>query len=178
MINKECRFSLAFFCFRNDNMKEKKTEFLRMFNSFEEITPELIIEYGFKGILVDLDDTLVEHNYPVPTVEVKAWLESMKKNRIPVCIISNNQKKRMMSFVQDLDVGYFYNAFKPRTHVINSAVGVMNIKRENAVLIGDQLFTDIKAANKAGIQAFLVKPIGQNSTLFIKLKRILERKII
>ena len=147
------------------------------FDSFKDITPDILKEYDIQGMLVDLDDTLVTHNYPVPDENVRAWLKQMEQANIPVCIISNNQKKRMMSFIKDLNVGYFYNSFKPRTHVIESALGVMNIKRKNAVLIGDQLFTDILAANRANIKAFLVKPVGTKSTIFIKIKRYIERKI-
>jgi HAD superfamily phosphatase (TIGR01668 family) len=159
-------------------MKVTNTEFLRAFNSYKDITPEIIKQFHINGILIDLDDTLVPHNYPVPDESVKLWLEIINKEGIPVCIISNNQKKRMMSFIKDLNVGYFYNSFKPRTHVIDLALGVMNIRRDEAVLIGDQLFTDILAANRSEIKAFLVKPIGNKSTLFIKLKRFIERKIL
>lgn len=159
-------------------MKVTNTKFLRAFNSYKDITPEIIKQFHINGILIDLDDTLVPHNYPVPDENVKSWIEILNQEGIPVCIISNNQKKRMMSFIKDLNVGYFYNSFKPRTHVIDLALGVMNIRRDEAVLIGDQLFTDILAANKSGIKAFLVKPIGNKSTLFIKLKRFIERKIL
>ena len=158
-------------------MKESYPKYLRAFKYFKDITPNILKEYDIRGILVDLDDTLVTHNYPIPNEDVLLWLKQMKQEGIPVCIISNNQKKRMMSFIKNLDVGYFYNSFKPRTHVVESALGVMNINRENAVLIGDQLFTDIRAANRANIKSFLVKPVGTKSTLFIKIKRYIERKI-
>ena len=159
-------------------MKDKTPEITRAFDSLKDITPQILKEYNIKGILTDLDDTLVTHNYPIPTEEVKTWLSTLKKEGIGVCLISNNQKKRMMSFVKDIDVGYFYNAFKPRIHVINSAVSVLNLKKDEVVFIGDQLFTDVRAANRAEIRAFLVKPIGTKSTLFIKFKRKLERKIL
>ncbi len=159
-------------------MKDKTPEFLRSFNSFKEITPQILKEYNIKGILTDLDDTLVTHNYPTPTEDVITWIENLKKENISVCFISNNQKKRVLGFAKSLDVGYFYNAFKPRIHAIESALAVMNIQKNESVFIGDQLFTDIKAANRAGVQAFLVKPVGNKSTLFIKIKRKFERKIL
>ena len=159
-------------------MKDKTPDFLRSFDSFKEITPQILKEYKIKGILTDLDDTLVTHNYPTPNIDVLDWLDKLRKEGIPLCIISNNQKKRVTGFVKDIDIGYFYNAFKPRTHTIETALSVMNIKKEEAVFIGDQLFTDIRAANRAGISAFLVKPLGTKSTLFIKLKRKLERKML
>ncbi len=159
-------------------MKNTTPHFLQAFDSYKDITPQLLEKYCIHGILVDLDDTLVTHNFPTPDENVRLWLNQMKQGGIRVCIISNNQKKRMMSFVADLDIGYFYNSFKPRIHVIQSALGVMNIKKEEAAVIGDQIFTDILAANRAGIKAFLVKPVGSKSTLFIKLKRYFERNFL
>lgn len=159
-------------------MKDKTPVFFRSFNSFLEITPQILKEYNIKGILTDLDDTLITHNYPTPTQEVITWIETLRKENISICLISNNQKKRVWGFTKTLDVGYFYNSFKPRTHVIESAFAVMNLSKDETVFIGDQLFTDIKAANRAGVRAFLVKPLGTKSTLFIKLKRKFERKIL
>lgn len=159
-------------------MKEKTPEFLRSFNSFKEITPQIIKEYNIKGIITDLDDTLVTHNFPTPTEDVKIWVDSLNKENIPICLISNNQKKRVYGFAKHLNVGYFYNSFKPRIHVIKTALEVMNISKDEAIFIGDQLFTDIKAANRAGVSAFLVKPLGNKSTLYIKIKRKFERKIL
>lgn len=159
-------------------MKEKTPEFLMSFDSFKDITPQVLKQYNIKGILTDLDDTLVPHNYPTPNDEVSAWLKTLAEEGIPLCIISNNRKKRTLSFVKGLNIGYFYNAFKPRIYTIQTALCVMNLNKEEVVFIGDQLFTDIRAANRANISAFLVKPVGNKSTLFIKLKRKFERKIL
>ena len=157
----------------------KKQDFTptRVFGHFSEITPDILAEYGIKGILTDLDDTLVTHNFPIPSEDVMAWLETMSKSNIPVCIVSNNRKKRTETFTENLNIGFFYNSFKPNKHALEKGCCVMNITPDEAVFIGDQLFTDIKAAKNAGVKSFLVKPLGDKATLFIKIKRIFEKEV-
>ena len=148
----------------------------REFRHFSEITPEVLAEYGIKGIMTDLDDTLVEHNYPTPKDDVLYWLGSLERAGIKICIVSNNRRHRVMSFTKDLNIGIFCNSMKPSPRPLYRAMEVMGISPDEAVFIGDQLFTDIKGANNAGIKSFLVKPIGNKATLFIKFKRYLEKR--
>lgn len=156
--------------------KKELPKATREFRHFSEITPEILSEYGIKGIMTDLDDTLVEHNYPTPKEDVLLWLESLKKAGIPICIVSNNRRRRAMSFIKDLHMGVFYNSMKPSPRPLYRAMSVMGISPDEAVFIGDQLFTDIEAANNAGIKSFLVDPIGNKATLFIKFKRHFEKR--
>ncbi|MBQ6809147.1 MAG: YqeG family HAD IIIA-type phosphatase [Clostridia bacterium] len=148
----------------------------RVFRHFSEITPEILSEYGIKGIMTDLDDTLVEHNYPTPKEDVLLWLESIEKAGIPICIVSNNRRRRVLSFIKSLNLGIFHNSMKPSPRPIYKAMEVMGITPEESVFVGDQLFTDIKGANNAGIKSFLVDPIGNKATLFIRFKRRLEKR--
>ncbi len=148
----------------------------REFRHFSEITPEVLNEYGIKGIMTDLDDTLVEHNYPDPKADVLLWLDALKQAGIPICIVSNNRRRRVLGFIKNLEMGIFYNSLKPSPRPLYRAMEVMGISPEEAVFIGDQLFTDIEGANRAGIKSFLVDPIGNKATLFIKFKRRLEKR--
>lgn len=148
----------------------------REFHHFSEITPEVLNEYGIRGIMTDLDDTLVEHNYPSPKEDVLLWLNGLEAAGIPICIISNNRRRRVLSFIKDLHIGIFHNSMKPSPKPLFKAIEVMGILPEESVFIGDQLFTDIRGANNAGIKSFLVDPIGNKATLFIKFKRRLEKR--
>ena len=148
------------------------------FDSYHQITLEVLQNYGIKGILSDLDDTIVSHNYPKPDSQAEQWFSMLEKNGFKICLISNNRKKRVAGFVQDLKIGYFCNSFKPSVHTVDTALAVMNITKDEAVFIGDQLFTDIRMANRAEIRSFLVKPVGNKATLFIRIKRVFERKIL
>ena len=152
--------------------KKELPKATREFRHFSEITPEILKQYGIKGIMTDLDDTLVEHNYPTPKDDVLKWLNSIEAAGIPICIVSNNRRRRVLSFVKNLNIGIFHNSMKPSPRPLYRAMAVMNIAPDEAVFIGDQLFTDIQGANNAGIKSFLVDPIGDKATLFIKFKRI------
>lgn len=148
----------------------------RNFRKFNEITPQVLNEYGIKGVITDLDDTLVEHNFPFPGDDVLLWLNDLDRAGIHVCIISNNRRRRVLGFIRNLNVGVFYNSMKPSPKSLYRAMAVMGVSLEETVIIGDQLFTDIKAAYNAGIKSFLVEPVGEKSTLFIKIKRYFEKR--
>lgn len=156
--------------------KGKLPEATREFRRFTDITPEILKEYGIKGIMTDLDDTLVEHNYPTPTPQVLQWFSEMEAAGIPICIVSNNRRRRVLGFVEGLNVGIFHNALKPSPKPLSRAAAVMGVDIKDTVFIGDQLFTDIKGANRAGMRSFLVEPMGNKATLFIKFKRRLEKR--
>lgn len=156
--------------------KKDLPEATREFRHFSEISPTVLSEYGIKGIMIDLDDTLVEHNYPTPKEDVLLWLENLNNAGIPICIVSNNRRRRVLSFIENLNMGIFHNSMKPSPRPLYRAMEVMGISPEEAVFIGDQLFTDIEGANRAGIKSFLVDPIGDKATLFIKFKRRLEKR--
>lgn len=162
--------------------KDKKTkdyllEPTEKFARFSDILPEALKKYGIKGVLIDLDDTLVTHNCLIPGDDVTEWLNILRKQGYYVCIVSNNHKKRTTAFAEKLDIGFLYDSFKPAKFNIYKALHILNVKPEEAVFIGDQLFTDVKVANTCGLESFLVNPIGNRSTLFIKFKRIFEKKL-
>lgn len=54
----------------------------------------------------------------------------------------------------------------------------MGTTKENTVFIGDQLFTDILGAKRAGIYTYLVRPIAAHEEIQIVLKRKLERIVL
>ena len=147
------------------------------FETVLDISPAVLEKYGIRGIVTDLDDTLSEHGSPDPSGETVKWLEKMKEIKMPVCIVSNNTRRRTAPFADKIGVGYFCNAMKPSTRCVELALAVMGVERNEAVFVGDQLFTDVKTAHKAGIKSFLVRPVGNKTTLFIKLKRLVEARM-
>ncbi len=143
---------------------------------YTEVTPEFLAENGIKGILTDLDSTLTEHDCPNPDMELLGWVEQMKNAGIPICIVSNNKTRRVAPFARKIGAGYLCNAWKPHRPALKVALSVIGCDKNNAVFIGDQLYTDIKGAVKMGMKSVLVKPIGEKTTAYIKFKRMLERK--
>ena len=136
--------------------------------SILDIHPKDLQEKGIKGIITDLDNTLVEWDRPNATPRVIKWFEEMKKNQIKVTIVSNNNEERVKSFSDPLDIALaFHRATKQ-----------MNIKKEETVVIGDQLLTDVLGGNRGGFHTILVVPVAQTDGMATKFNRMVERKIL
>lgn len=138
---------------------------------------------GYRGILFDIDNTLVPHN-AMSDERSRALLEELRRTGFSVCFVSNNKEPRVADFAAELhvdglpDVIYVYKAGKPKKWGYYNAMRKMKTTPQNTVFVGDQLFTDIWGANNARIHSILVKPIDKKEEIQIVLKRILERPIL
>ncbi len=146
--------------------------------SILDINPKDLQEKGIKGIITDLDNTLVEWDRPNATPRVIKWFEEMKKNQIKVTIVSNNNEKRVKSFSDPLDIAFIFRAKKPLSLAFHRAAKQMNIKKEEIVVIGDQLLTDVLGGNRGGFHTILVVPVAQTDGIATKFNRMVERKIL
>lgn len=142
------------------------------------ISSEQLAERGIKGIITDLDNTLVEWNRPNPTPQLIKWIENMRKNNIQVTIVSNNNQNRVKSFSDPLQIPYIFQAKKPMGRAFQKALSQMNIKREETVVIGDQLLTDVLGGNRKGFHTILVVPVSQTDGIMTKLNRFVERRLL
>ncbi|MDR1567491.1 MAG: YqeG family HAD IIIA-type phosphatase [Streptococcaceae bacterium] len=141
-----------------------------------EIQPEDFIRHGFKAVLVDLDNTLIAWNNPDGTPELRAWLTLMKQENLPVVVVSNNNFKRVKKAVAPFDINFISRAMKPFHFGIIRAIKQLKLSQAEVVFIGDQLMTDIHAANRAGIKSILVKPLVKSDAWVTKLNRARERR--
>ncbi len=141
-----------------------------------DIDEKLLQELKIKAILLDIDNTLSPHKAQEPFADVPAWLEKIKKLNIKMLILSNRSNvQNVDDFAKKLNLEYVANAKKPFQWGFKKAIGILNFPRENILLAGDQIFTDILGANIAGIKSVLVEPQdNKNESLFIKAKRFFE----
>ena len=140
----------------------------------------MLLKMGMEAVVLDIDNTLVPHNEPEPTEEVREFLTDMRKHGIKICVVSNNSKDRVEPFCKKLDIEYFvYSAFLPAAYGYVKAAEKMGMKPEKTAAIGDQIFTDIWGGNRAGCVTMLVKPIKLgNEGDFIALKRKMEKIVL
>lgn len=138
---------------------------------------EKLYESGIRGLLYDIDNTLVEHDADATEQAVKL-MERLKKIGFSVMLLSNNDEERVARFNREIQVGYIYKAGKPSPRNYIRAMERMKTDCTNTVFIGDQLFTDIWGAKRAGICTYLVKPIAKHEEIQIVLKRRLERIVL
>lgn len=146
--------------------------------SIYEINPQDLKNKGIKGIITDLDNTLVEWDRPLATPELITWFEEMKRNDIKVTIVSNNKEVRVKAFADPLNIPFIFRAKKPMTKAFKHAVELMGIQKEQAVVIGDQLLTDVFGGNRSGFHTILVVPVAQTDGWATKLNRRIERRIL
>lgn len=149
----------------------------RTADSSYDIDYEKLYRDGYRGLLFDIDNTLVEHgaNATPRAIELFARL---KKIGFQTCLISNNSEARVSRFNKNINANYIYKANKPFTKSYIKATKLMGTRVDNTVFVGDQLFTDVYGANCIGMMSYLVKPIGPKEEIQIVLKRKLERIVL
>ncbi|MCD8330647.1 MAG: YqeG family HAD IIIA-type phosphatase, partial [Lachnospiraceae bacterium] len=138
---------------------------------------ERLAERGVRGILFDIDNTLVPHG-AAATPEAVALFRHLHALGLATCLISNNQEPRVEPFAKTVNSSFLCDAHKPAAARYRRACQIMGVRPEEAVFVGDQLFTDIFGANRAGIRSILVQPIHPKEEIQIVLKRRLERPIL
>lgn len=136
-----------------------------------------LYEKGYRGILFDIDNTLVEHGKDA-TKEAISLFQSLKEIGYTYCLISNNKEERVKRFNQEIQAEYIFKANKPFVKNYYKAMELMKTNSKNTIFVGDQLFTDVWGANKVGMETFLVKPIDPKEEIQIVLKRYLERIVL
>ena len=149
-----------------------------MFNTFDEATVEFLVANKIKGVILDIDNTLEPYEHPHPGEHVKKWLADLRDAGIGAAFVSNNDKERVELFNAELGLPAYYKAKKPFKKNLLRAMNDIGSTKENTVLMGDQVFTDVWAARNAGIKAILVPPINDKKDFFTKLKRVFEKPII
>ncbi len=149
-----------------------------MIDAIYKVTPEQLKRHGIKAVLTDLDNTLIAWNNPDGTEELRQWLKEMKAAEIPVVVVSNNSAQRVERAIEKFDVDYVARALKPLAKGVNEACRKLNIEKEAIVMIGDQLMTDIKAANSAGIRSVLVRPVVETDSWKTQFNRFMERRVM
>ena len=148
------------------------------FNVFSDATAEFLLSIGVKGIVLDVDNTLEPYENPLPGDHVKAWISTLRENGISAAIVSNNGGKRINLFNSELGLPVYYKAKKPFKRNVLNAMRDMGTVKENTILMGDQVFTDVWAAHNTGIRAILVPPINYKKDILTKFKRLLEKTIL
>lgn len=132
---------------------------------------------GYRGVIFDIDNTLVPHGAPADQRSIEHF-EKLKDMGFQCMLLSNNKEPRVKMFYEDVHVPYIYKAGKPGVKNYIKACELMGLKKEETFFVGDQLFTDVWGAKRAGIKAILVKPIHPKEEIQIVLKRYLEKIVL
>ena len=150
----------------------------RMFDKFDDITPEFLLSQGITALLIDIDNTLAPYEQDLPDERILTWFSALRAAGISATLVSNNHRERVELFNRDLGLPAYADCGKPKTKNLVLAIEKMGATLENSASIGDQLLTDALAAHLLGIPAYIVPPIKDKKNLFFRFKRWLEKPYV
>jgi len=148
------------------------------FDDVYAITPEFMKQNGINALICDIDNTLEPYEEPVPTPHLLEWIKTMEASGVRFSFVSNNHADRVELFNKELGFYAKADSGKPSVKALKEAMAHMKTSKENTVMLGDQVFTDVFAGKRFGLRAILVKPIRDKRTLFFRFKRWLEIPVL
>lgn len=146
-------------------------------SSTYQIPFEQLYSDGYRGILFDIDNTLVEHGAPADERSTELFLR-LRNIGYKTVVISNNKEPRVKQFADAVGSEYIYKAGKPLIKNYLKAMEMMETDKAGTLFVGDQIFTDIWGARSTGLFTYLVRPIDKKEEIQIILKRYLEKIIL
>ncbi len=146
--------------------------------SIYELDVEKLHNDGVKGLIFDLDNTILAWNSVMLPQDVISYFETLHVSGFKICIVSNNAKTRVLDMAKVLGIPAISKAIKPRRKAFRRAMNIMGTNSSNTAVIGDQLFTDILGGNRLGLQTILISPINRKEFIGTKLVRRVERVIL
>lgn len=147
-------------------------------NNIFEIDADHLKSLGIKGIITDMDNTLVPWSDRTVYPRLAEWFANLKGKGFKVFIVSNNSKDRGGQLARELDIPAIWYAIKPRRRAFRKALEQMRLSPEEVAVVGDQIFTDVLGGNRLGLYTIHVTPISEKEFISTKLMRMLERFIL
>ncbi len=149
------------------------------FDSITQIHRQWLKGQEIYTMLLDVDCTLKYYRSKTILPDVAAWLSRKQNQGFQFCLVSNGRRGRIERLADELDMPFLAPAYKPFPSSCKRAMRMLHLDPQYTALIGDQVFTDVVAANLAGIRSILVKPLRpQEEPIFARVKRPFERIVL
>ncbi|MBR4387844.1 MAG: YqeG family HAD IIIA-type phosphatase [Prevotella sp.] len=132
---------------------------------------------GYRAILFDIDNTLVAHGAD-STEEIDELFRKIHATGLKTLLLSNNNVQRIQRFNQNIGTAYIQEAGKPNPSCYLKALEMLGVEKQEAIVVGDQIFTDIYGANRAGLASILVKYIGFYKREWKGYTRYIEKAVL
>ncbi|MDW7677954.1 MAG: YqeG family HAD IIIA-type phosphatase [Bacillota bacterium] len=147
-------------------------------DTLQDIPLQQLKHKGIKGLLIDIDNTLVAWDAPEPAEPIRRWVRNAHRMGFQVVLVSNNKTGRVKTVSDFLNVHGMAGAKKPTTGVLKKAMRLMKLTRPETAIIGDQIFTDVLGGNRLGITTILVTPMKSREFWWTSLVRPVERRVL
>jgi HAD superfamily phosphatase (TIGR01668 family) len=143
-----------------------------------EIDLDSLYERGVRGLILDLDNTLVEWNRAEIRPEVRAWVEAARRRGMRLCLVSNAFRgRRVRAVAEALEIQVVVQAMKPFPRAFRKALAMLGTEAGRTCAIGDQVFTDMLGANWLGLVTALLAPLAARESPHTRAIRLLERPL-
>jgi uncharacterized protein len=144
-------------------------------SSVLNLTPDLLARHQIKGLVLDVDDTIVPIGIGIAPPELILWIQQIKEI-VPVWLVTNNPNQvRIGAIADSLSLPYFLSAGKPSRRKLRQAIAAMKMEPARVAMVGDRVFTDVLAGNRMGMFTILIEPIiGADSSVGFNLIRNVE----
>lgn len=161
---------------RGEFMLLKKLVPSRKVDTVFQIPLEELWSQGIRGIITDLDNTLVGARVALATPELAEWLKNVQQRGFQIVIVSNNNRTRVSAFAEPVLLPFIHSARKPSNRSFLRAMEQMKLRPDQIVVVGDQMLTDVLGGNRLGLHTILVKPIAaEDEGFFTRVNRRIER---
>lgn len=148
------------------------------YRSLFDVDLDDLASRGKDTLLLDIDNTLLPRNSEVVTSEALAWGARAKARGFNVCLVSNNFHDRIVRIADELGFGLVPKALKPLPFAFWRALGKYGSTASRAVIIGDQIFTDVIGGRLLGIETVMVQPLSSNDLPHTVVLRQIERLVL
>ena len=138
---------------------------------------EKLYKEGIRGVIFDIDNTLVPHGAPADERAIRLFAR-LRSIGLDYCLISNNQLPRVKHFADAVQAKFVEDAHKPSRKNYLKAMKLMHVDLDSCIFVGDQIFTDVYGAKRCGMRTILVKPLHPKEEIQIVLKRYLEKIVL
>ncbi|MDQ2680718.1 MAG: YqeG family HAD IIIA-type phosphatase [Candidatus Eremiobacteraeota bacterium] len=143
-----------------------------------DVSLEELAAAGFRGLIVDLDNTMVAYRQSDVVADHLTWVRRARERGFKMVMVSNNFSERVNTVADQLQIRCIPNALKPLPFGFIRALKALELPRKQVAVVGDQLFTDVLGAKLCGLYAILTEPIERHDFAITRFFRFFERLML
>ena len=142
-----------------------------------EIDISFFVNLGIKYVVCDLDNTLDAYYQKEPSQQAIEYKKKLDEYNITLILTSNNVKNRVKRYSDCLGVSYLYSCKKPLISKVKKYLVKNHIKKDECIIIGDQVFTDVYFANRLKIKSILCDNLVSKDQFFTKINKFFDKYV-
>lgn len=140
------------------------------------IDPDLYLRLKLRYLFIDLDNTLDPYDIKVPSPKALDLFDRLRKAGLQLIITSNNSRKRVSTYAGVLKAPYIHHVGKPFAWKVRRYLSKNRIAPQEALMIGDSLFTDVICAKRAHLRIILTEPLCKRDQPMTRFHRVLDKR--